>query len=383
MKKKVLILCFTDTKHDVRVARQIDFLKDTYNITFGGYGTVPQDKVIFFPIAHVPLTLFRKAVLAVLLLTRRYKAAYWVQYPYKYIKDKLEHHQFDLIIANDIETLPLAFYLKAPHTKILFDAHEYAPRQFEDRLYWKIFFQDFNTYFCRKLISKTDSMFTVCEGLAKEYERNFHVKPLVLTNASTFRDLNPSSTNPDQIRLIHHGIFTLSRKIENMIKMMHYTQVRYSLDLMLILPKTASQKTKDRYNAIQEMAKATNNVRILPPISSQEVVFFINQYDMGIFILEPINFNYTHALPNKLFDFVQARLGIGISPSIEMKNVVENYQLGIVAEDFTPQALAKQLNKLTVEEIRQYKQRSHQAARTLSAEQNRQIMLTVVEKLLV
>ena len=168
---KVLILCFTDIKHDTRVARHIDFLKNDYDVTFGGYGTTLQDGVTLVHILQVPLTLFRKTALAVLLLTRQYEAAYWMQYPYKSLKKKLQSQKFDLIIANDIETLPLAFYLKASRTKILFDAHEYAPRHFEDRLYWKVFFQGFNTYFCRKLIPQTDRMFTVCEGLAKEYER--------------------------------------------------------------------------------------------------------------------------------------------------------------------------------------------------------------------
>lgn len=382
MKKKALIVCFTDTRHDIRVARQINFLKDAYDLTFGGYGTSHQNEVTFFPIAYVPLALPRKLALAILLLTRRYWAAYWMQYPYKRLKENLQPQKFDLIVANDIETLPLAFYLKASHTKILFDAHEYAPRHFEDRLYWRIFFQGFNTYFCRKLIPQTDGMFTVCEGLANEYERNFNVKPRVLTNAPTYHNLSPSPINPAQIRLIHHGIFTISRKIENMVAMMQYVDDRYSLDLMLILPKTASRKTKDRYQNLQQMVAATKNVQIIPTVLSQEVVSYINQYDMGIFILEPINFNYTHALPNKLFDFVQARLGIGISPSIEMKRVLEKYQLGVVAEDFTPQALARHLNRLTVEEIKQYKENSHQAAEVLSANQNHQLMLATLEKVL-
>ncbi len=379
---KVLILCFTDTKHDTRVARQIDFLKDTYDVTFGGYGTTLQNDVTFFHIPHVPLTPFRKAALAVLLLTRQYEAAYWMQYPYKSLKEKLQPKRFDLIVANDIETLPLAFYLKTPNTKILFDAHEYAPRHFEDRLYWRVFFQGFNTYFCQKLIPQTDGMFTVCEGLAQEYERNFSVRPRILTNAPTYLDLSPSTVDPKRIRLIHHGIFTISRKIENMVAMMQQVEDRYSLDLMLILPKTASQKTKDRYKDLQEMVEATKRVQIIPPVLSQEVVSFIHQYDMGIFILEPINFNYTHALPNKLFNFVQARLGIGISPSVEMKRVVEKHRLGVVADDFSSQALALRLNKLTVEDIRYFKESSHQAARILSADQNRQRMLETVSEIL-
>ena len=383
MKKNVLVLCFTDTRHDIRVARQIDFLKDSYDLSFAGYGVHCPDEITFLPLPQVPLAPLRKSVLATLLLTRRYETAYWVQYPYQSLKKQTDAKPFDVIIANDIESLPLAFFLKQGNTKIIFDAHEYAPRHFEDRLYWRVFFQGFNIHFCKKFIPRVDQMFTVCDGLAKEYRQNFGVQPVVMTNAASFHELEPTPVDKDRIHLIHHGIATLSRKIENMIEMMRYTDQRFTLDLMLKVTSTASGKTKNYLKQLQSLAEAMPNVRVIPPVPSQEVVSFIHQYDMGIFILEPINFNYTHALPNKLFDFVQARLGIGISPSVEMKKVVEKHQLGVVASDFSPRALAEQLNRLTTEDVRDFKQRSHQAARLLSADHNRDLLLNTLRQLLV
>ena len=53
-----------------------------------------------------------------------------------------------------------------------------------------------------------------------------------------------------------------------------------------------------------------------------EIVDTIAEYDIGLFILSPINFNYYHALPNKLFEFIQARLAIAVSPSPEMARIV-------------------------------------------------------------
>ena len=382
MKKKVLVLCFTDTRHDIRVARQLDFLKDTYDLFFAGYGVHCPDEVTFLPLPQVPLKPPRKSALAALLLAHRYEAAYWMQYPYQSLKQRTDAGQFDLILANDIESLPLAFFLKQPATKIVFDAHEYAPRHFEDRLYWRIFFQGFNIHFCKKFIPRVDRMFTVCDGLAKEYQRTFGVLPQVMTNAAAYHDWEPGVVDEHQIRLIHHGIATLSRKIENMIEMMQYTDERYTLDLMLKVTSTASRKTKDYLQHLHSLADATTNVRVIPPVPSQEVVSFIHQYDMGIFILEPVNFNYTHALPNKLFDFVQARLGIGISPSVEMKKLVKEHRLGVVAVDYSPRALAEQLNRLRVEDIAGFKQNSHQAARQLSADHNRELLLGTLQSLL-
>ena len=382
MKKKVLILCFTDTNHDIRVARQVDFLKDTYDLTFAGYGTHCPHDITFLALRKIPTTFFRKWTVVALLLARWYRIAYWIQYPYQSLKQRTDRESFDIILANDIETLPLAFYLEQKRAKMVYDAHEYAPRHFEDRFYWRVLFRGFNVYFCRTFIPRVDQMFTVCDGLAREYQRDFGVLPRVLTNAASFHDLEPSPVAPDRIRLIHHGNANPSRKLENMVKMMRYVDERFTLDLMLRVNSTSSRKFRAYFQRLQSLVEATPNVRILPPIPSQQVVSFIHQYDMGVFILEPVNFNYAHALPNKLFDFVQARLAVGISPSVEMKKVVEEYALGVVAVDYSPRALADQLNRLTTDEVAECKQRSHRAARRLSADHNRKLLQETLRGLL-
>ena len=70
----------------------------------------------------------------------------------------------------------------------------------------------------------------------------------------------------------------------------------------------------------------------------------INKYDMGVFLLPPINFNYENTLPNKLFDFIQARLGIAIGPTPEMAEIVNHYKIGLVSEHFTAASLASRLS---------------------------------------
>ena len=382
-KKKILIICFTDTRFDARVARQLDFLKDEYEVTFVGHGIHLDSGIEFVKIPKPPLETIDKAVLAGLLLSRNYSDAYWCQYPYRYLNEKLKPARFDLVLANDVESLPLAFYLaKDNGIKILYDAHEYAPRQFEDRLYWRIFFQKYTMHLCRKYIPKVNGMFTVCDGLAKEYQKEFSVFPEIFTNAPAHHDLKPSQTFPDKIRLIHHGIVNMSRKLENMIEMTESLDDRFTLDIMVKTTPSSSNKTLAYFERLKKMARESEKVRFIPPVPSAEVVSSINKYDMGIFILEPINFNYTYALPNKLFDFVQARLGIAISPSVEMKKVVQKYDLGTIGDDFSAVSLGKKLNALSQEDVIRFKENSHKAAEKLSATENRRLLIRTIESIL-
>lgn len=382
-KKKILVICFTDTRFDARVARQLDFLKDDYQLTFIGHGIHLESGIEFIPIPKPPLTTKNKAILAGLLLSRSYSQAYWYQYPYQDLKRKISIGKYDLILANDIESVPLAFYLsQGTRTKVLFDAHEYAPRQFEDRLYWRIFFQRYTRHLCQKYIPMVSGMFTVCDGLAQEYQKEFSVLPEVFTNAPEYRELAPSKTQEGKVKLIHHGIVNMSRKLENMLDLVDQLDDRFSLDIMVKTTPSSSGKTLAYFEDLKKQAEKSSRVRFVPPVSAKEVVPAINKYDMGIFILEPINFNYTYALPNKLFDFVQARLGVGISPSIEMKKIVEAHHLGVVADDFTTTSLAKKLNALKHEDIVRFKENSHAAAAKLSANENKKLLKKTIETIL-
>ena len=379
--KKILIIVFSDLYHDARVSRQIKFLKNNFNLTVVAFGGSTTEGFNLIKVVKSNLTLTKKIISAFFLLTRLYKLAYRVLHNYHHIKKELKGDHFDLIITNDIEALPLSFEL-SNSTKILFDAHEYAPRHFEDKLMWRIFFQGFNTYLCKKYIPKVKAMTTVGRGLAEEYFKNFGVRPMLVTNAAWFSDLKPSKVGENQIRMIHHGISTPSRKLELMITMMKYLDDRFTLDLMLIVPPVTSAKTRGYIDRLKSLAKDDVRINFLSAIKSSEIAPFINQYDIGVFLLPPVNFNYANTLPNKLFDFIQAKLAIAIGPTPEMAEIVNRYNNGVVAKDFTPKSLAQKLSELTKEKVAFFKSQSVLASKDLSAETNQETLISLVNSII-
>jgi hypothetical protein len=380
--KQVLILAFSNLNHDARVLRQIDFLRNSYKLTVACFDGPEIDGVDLIKIKPIRPTLPEKIVSSFYLLAQIYPRAYRTLYDQLPLRQFLSQRSFDLIIGNDIESLPLAFELKKA-ARILFDAHEYAPRHFEDKLIWRIFFQNFNKYLCEKYLPMVDAMTTVGKGLAEEYSKNYNVSPLILTNANFYYpNLTPGKVSNESIRLIHHGGANPSRQLELMIEMMTDLDDRFHLDLMLITPAIANKKTRRYLNDLKNLVAKDPRIKILPPKKPSEIVDFITTYDIGIFLIPPINFNYANTLPNKIFDFIQARLAIAIGPTPEMASIVRQYDLGVVSEDFTPKSLAKQLNTLTTEQIQEFKNHSNKAAIELSAEHNKKILNDLVADLL-
>lgn len=378
--KKALVLVFSNLKHDARVKRQISWLRKTHSVTAVCFDAEDTPGVEFIRISQTRLTLPRKGLLALALLFRVHQPAYKLFHDYGFLKAKIKD-TYDLIVANDIDTLPLAFALKGS-AKIIFDAHEYAPRHFENNKIWKTFFQPFYLSLCNRYIPRTDGMLTVGKGLADEYAKNFGVSPVIITNATRYVNIDPSEVESNRIRLVHHGIVNPSRRLELMVEMMNHLDERFSLDMILMTSDYASARTKAYISSFRQMAEANPRIRILPSVKSDDVVNTINRYDMGVFLIPPVNFNYANTLPNKLFDFIQARLGIAIGPTPEMASIVNRYGNGVVADDFTPKNLAAKLNGLRTEDVERFKQQSATAAHDLNAEKNETVFSELLRKTL-
>jgi len=136
------------------------------------------------------------------------------------------------------------------------------------------------------------------------------------------------------------------------------------------------------FKKLEKEVKKRKNIRIISPVPYNEIINFTNKYDIGLFLCPPVSFNLKYVLPNKLFEFIQARLMVAIGPSIEMKKIVEKYNCGIIAKDFSPKTLAEELNKLTSERIMYYKEQSNKAAKQLNAESNYSKIIKIIDELI-
>ena len=290
----------------------------------------------------------------------------------------LSKEDYNLIISNDLDTLPIAAELKKKKSvPLIFDAHEFYPKQFEQNIEWVKKEQYLINYICFKYIKTADAVFTVSEGLVSEFKNVFNVNPVLITNANSYKkEIKPSPVSREKIRLVHHGGAIRYRNIERMIKVAELLGSNYLFDLYLLPIQ------KKYIEELKEIANNVKNVSIKPAIEVNELVNVINQYDIGLYILEPVNFNHLNALPNKLFEFIQARVAIAIGPSPEMEKIVQKYNIGVVGFDFRPESLAGEISKLSAEDIERFKSNTEKAAFELNAEKNTVLMQNEVEKLL-
>src|SRR5690606_14619308 len=107
----------------------------------------------------------------------------------------------------------------------------------------------------------------------------------------------------------------------------------------------------------------------------------LNSYDVGLSIFPPTTFNLAWCLPNKFFDFIQARLGVIVGPSPEMSRLVTENGIGEVLPGFEADSLAAALDALTPEGIAAWKLAAHERASEFSGERQMEIWHQILDRL--
>jgi hypothetical protein len=211
------------------------------------------------------------------------------------------------------------------------------------------------------LATKATATTTVSQGIANQYEAAFGLHPELVVNATAYHSLSPRPTSRP-IRLVHSGVATPSRQLEVLIDAVTATSALVTLDFYVLGRGT------DYYESLVRRASSNGRIMFRDPVPYDRLVSTLNTYDVGVHVIPPTSFNQRWALPNKFFDFVQARLGVLIGPSPAMTGYVERYGFGAVTAGFSATDLTAVLNELDPLIVDKWKRASDRAARVLTAE---------------
>lgn len=360
----LLIMSFSGLAQDSRVRRQVDLFSSRYRVTSAAHGpAVPGTaEHVMIPLPAVAgLERKRRFYLeAALLRLRWYRLLYWTNPTVRAARRLLRKTSFDRIIANDVEAVPLALSLATP-AQVHADLHEFYPGLHDDNPRWVRLRKPYLEWLLRTYATKAASATTVGQGVRDAYS-GFDMELEIVTNAPSYRSFEPSPVH-EPIRLVHAGGAMPGRKIELMMRAAAAT----STNLVFTLYLTSSSPTylAELGRLAEELGE---RVRVEPAVPSTELLDHLGQHDVGIHLLPPTVTNNALALPNKFFDFVQARLGVIVGPTPGMAALVTAHDLGAVTDGFNVEDITRVLDSLAVEQVALWKDAAGRAASELSAE---------------
>ena len=360
---RILSISFSHFPTDARVLRQLEVLREFGDVTTLGFGEGPdgvaEHLAIPASLPSLPQTPSGVAALAL----RRFRAVELAAPAVRAARELVGERRFDVIVANEARALPLAHAVRRG-AKIWGDMHEWAPEERTHVLSWRLLVAPYMRWVCREYLPTTDAVTTVNRSIADLYEGQFGIDCEVVRNAIPLQPLEPSPMESGRIRLVHSGGAVPGRNIEALIEATLMLDDRFSLDLYLVRAK----QDGGYFDALARRAEGSKRVTIHPAVRPDELPATLNGYDLGIYALPQETVNHRLMLPNKFFDFVQARLGLVFGPAVETDALIARHGLGVVTRGYAASDIAEALFSLGAAEVAAFKANAHAAAAELSSE---------------
>ncbi len=268
---------------------------------------------------------------------------------------------FDVVVANDLDTL-LACYLaaKVKRKTLIYDSHEFFTELPElvhrpgTRKIWATLE--------KWLLPRVKHASTVCQSVAEAYMQRYGTTMQVIRNTPFYQEApqrNKEITDDAPV-LIYQGSLNMGRGIEHLIDAMTYLE-NY---LLLIIGK--GEIAEALYKRA-EQKQLLDRIEFTGEIPFEQLHEQTCKAHLGIALEENVGLNYYYALPNKLFDYIQARIPVLVSPFPEMQRVVYKHKVGVVHNYQSPKKLAQQIQEILAypKRYNQWQQNTHEAAKEL------------------
>lgn len=252
-----------------------------------------------------------------------------------------------IILSNDLDTLGGSYLAaKLSHKKLVYDSHEYftqvpelIDRPFKQKLWQRLE---------RLILPRLKNAFTVSQSIADEYQKLYGTPFRVVRNLPL--RVRQASTPVDQTILpheekiiIYQGALNMGRGLEYAIQAMRFVN---GAQLWLV----GSGDLDEYLQLLSRQLGLQFKVRFFGKIPFQNLSEITTQADLGLSIEEDLGLNYRFALPNKLFDYIQHKIPVLVSPLPEMSKVVSTYEIGQILESRDPEKMATQITEMLTNE---------------------------------
>jgi glycosyltransferase involved in cell wall biosynthesis len=288
----------------------------------------------------------------------------------------------DVFVANDLDTLwPNSLVARWRKKPLVYDTHEIftevpelVNRKFKQNT-WKLLE--------RKLFPRLKHVFTVNDSIAEWYENEYGVRPLVVRNIPAKNVSARALTRKEvhlpedrKIILLQGAGINIHRGAEEAVEAMQYID---NAVLLIIGGGDVVSKLKE----MAEKEHLDGKVIFVGKLPPDELRAWTRLADIGLTLDKDTNINYRFSLPNKIFDYIHAGIPVLASDLVEVKKIVQQYNVGRIAASHDPRAIAAVIREmLESPEFPEWKKNTVKAAEELNWEKEEQQLKKVFQQFL-
>lgn len=288
--------------------------------------------------------------------------------------------KIDLLLANDLDTLPANYLVsRIKRIPLVYDSHEYftGVPELQDRKIVKGIWK----WIEKRIFPNLKYIYTVSQSIADLYKEEYNREVKVVRNLSLeWKPVNKPSRSElgiaegKRILILQGSGINIERGGEEAVEAMLYVENA----ILLIIGEG---------DVIDQLKKSVDQMDLI------EKILFINKMpyaklleytslgDVGLTLDKDTNLNYRYSLPNKLFDYIQARVPVLASKLVEVEKIIRNYEIGELIDSHEPKHIAEKINFMldSKDKRREWKKNLEQAAEELCWENEEGKLIEIFE----
>jgi glycosyltransferase involved in cell wall biosynthesis len=250
-----------------------------------------------------------------------------------------------IFLSNDLDTLPANFLAATIRGKVLvYDSHEYYTETPE--LVNRKAVQAIWRTIEGRIFPRLRHVYTVNGSIAGLYSEKYKVPVQVVRNL-------PYRRNEKRPEPVDHRFFPPGKKVillqgaginvqrgaEEMVEAMRYI----SGAVFIII---GGGDVIDELKQQVERSGLPDKVMFIPKVPFEALYDYTVQADIAVTLDKDTNLNYRYSLPNKLFDYIQARVPVLASDLPEIAGIIKQYDIGMLVSGHEPEVLAKAVKSM-------------------------------------
>jgi glycosyltransferase involved in cell wall biosynthesis len=286
-----------------------------------------------------------------------------------------------LLFANDLDTLlPNFFVSLLKNIPIVYDSHEYFTETPE--LVNRPFVQATWRRIEQLVFPHLKDVITVNDSIAALFKEKYGNDVRVVRNIPPSPDVKHIKTREElglpqgiPIVILQGAGINIQRGAEELVEAMQFIN---NVHLLIL----GGGDVTDELKAMRQRLNLESKITFYPKMPFDELFHFTANADLGLTLDKDTNINYRYSLPNKLFDYIHAGVPVLASPLVEIKKIVDRYQVGETIESHKPELLAQSIRNMLTDKKKlvHYRANCKAAAAVLNWETEKETLIDILKK---
>ncbi len=306
---------------------------------------------------------------------------FYAEFQFRLFLFLLFRKHVSLLVSNDLDTLLPNFLIsRLKQIPLVYDSHEYftGVPELEHHRVKQWMWKQVEAF----IFPKLKDVFTVNDSIAGLFEKQYGIRPTVIRNVPPVwkPDKKPSREKlglPEdkKILILQGSGINIQRGAEETVEAMQWVEGAILLivgsgDVLSFLKETVQKLHLEK------------KVVFIPRQPYDRLMQYTAVADLGLSLDKALSLNYRFSLPNKLFDYLSAGVPVLATPLVEIKKVIEKYDVGDFIPNHHPKEIAAKINEIFLHEdwLILWKKNTRKAAAELNWEKESIILTQVYNK---